>query len=262
MKGEILVEDKSLSRHTLSRRVSSTTSLLTLDTTDHSVNINLSPEEAQNSLDKCKEKWVEHLLKNPNLQVAVVGGSMYGCHFANAFHMACDKASSFLKKTIDARLIIFEKDDALFSQASGKNSLHIHKGFHYPRTGSTRRMCYNDHNKFIHRYPQFFQTVFDREKSKDIPAFSKVFAIAKGDETKVDYDTMRNLLNGAKYQGDLSMWDEIDGELRSEEIRNSLDANIQRVQMEQLGFNTKLIDGAFLVQVEPILYAKRNEHKR
>lgn len=236
---------------------SSTRSLLSLDNTEHSVN--LSPSEARRSLSQTHERWVNQLVTNPDLKIAVIGGGIYGCHFANAFHNACEKASLILKEPMKAKLTIYEKDDVLFSQASGKNSFRIHKGFHYPRTGNTRKMCYNDHNKFIHCYPNFFQKVFDEERQEDIPAFSKVFAVAKDDKTKLDYDAMRDLLKGAKYHdsGGDSMWDEIDGELWSEEIRNSVDANKQREQMEVLGFNPDLIDGAFLVQVEPILYADK-----
>ena len=149
------------------------------------------------------------------------------------FNRACDKVSFSLKNSIGAQLIIFEKNDTLFSQASGKNSFRIHKGFLYPRTGNTRRMCYNDHNKFIQCYSHFFQTIFDQDHHERIPAFPKVFAIAKGEKTKLDYDAMRNLLNGAKYNGGSSMWDEIEGELWSEEIRNSSDAHMKRKQMEQ-----------------------------
>ena len=248
-----------MSRLSSSFLSTSTRSLLSLDSSYRSVttNTDFSSEGAQVSLDACKDRWVNHLLTNPDLQIAVIGGGIYGCHFAQAFNVACGEASSILNKAIGAKLVIFEKDDALFSQASGKNSFRIHKGFHYPRTGNTRSMCYNDHNKFVHQYPHFFQTAFDEEKNEDIPAFSKVFAIAKDDKTKLDYDAMRNLLNGAKYQDGQSMWDETDGELWSEEIRRSPDANIKREQLEELGFNPALIDGAFLVQVEPILYADK-----
>ena len=240
----------------LTSSFSSTRSLLSLDNTEHSVN--LSPSEAKKSLTQAHKRWVQQLVKNPDLQVAVIGGGMYGCHFANAFDDACTKASMALETPISAKLTIFEKDEMLFSQASGKNSFRIHKGFHYPRTGSTRKMCYNDHNKFIQRYPNFFRTTFDEERQETIPTFSKVFAVAKDDKTKLDYDAMRDLFKGAKYhESGESLWDEIDGELWSEEIRNSWDANKQREQMEDLGFDPDLIDGAFLVQVEPVLYADK-----
>lgn len=82
--------------------------------------------------------------------------------------------------------------------------------------------------------------------------------MAKDDKTKLDYDAMRDLFKGAKYhESGKSLWDEIDGELWSEEIRKSLDAIKQREQMEDLGFNPDLIDGAFLVQAEPVLYADK-----
>jgi len=244
------------SSKSLQRRFSSTKSLLSLDNTAYSAN--LSPIEAKKSLTQAHKRWVQQLVKNPDLKVAVIGGGIYGCHFANAFVDACSEASMALVAPITAKLTIFEKDDMLFSQASGKNSFRIHKGFHYPRTGSTRKMCYNDHNKFIERYPNFFRTTFDEERQETIPAFSKVFAVAKGDKTKLDYDAMRDLFKGAKYHkcGE-SLWDEIDGELWSGEIRKSADANKQREQMEDLGFDPDLIDGAFLVQVEPVLYSNK-----
>lgn len=165
----------------LSSSFLSTRSLLSLDSSYRSVttNTDFSSEGAQVSLDACKDRWVNHLLTNPDLQIAVIGGGIYGCHFAQAFNVACSEASSILNKAIGAKLVIFEKDDALFSQASGKNSFRIHKGFHYPRTGNTRSMCYNDHNKFVHQYPHFFQTAFDEEKNKDIPASSRCLQLQK-----------------------------------------------------------------------------------
>ena len=256
MKHELLHQEGTSSNTSLTSLGSSTKSLLSLDNSDHSEDFSL--DEARRSLSLSHERWVNQLLENPNFKIAVIGGGIYGCHFANAFNSACEKASTILKEKIGAKLTIFEKDDVLFSQASGKNSFRIHKGFHYPRTGNTRKMCYNDHNKFIHCYPHFFQTTFDEERDETIPAFSKVFAIAKDEKTILDYDAMRDLLKGAKYHNSgASMWDEVDGELWSEEIRNSVDVNKQREQMEKLGFNPDLIDGAFLVQVEPILYADK-----
>ena len=167
---------------------------------------------------------------------------------------ACEELEFADGIKVKAKLTIFEKDDDLFSQASGKNSFRIHKGFHYPRTGNTRRMCYDDHNRFCQLYPNFFQTTDLDAKN---PAFAKVFAIAKDEKTKIDYEAMRNLLEGAKYRIGSSMWDEIDGELWNEEIRQGPDALFHRNQMEELGFNVDMIDGAFLVQAEPILYADR-----
>ena len=217
--------------------------------------LDLSPFKAAMSLVECHDRWVQQLIKNPDLKVAVVGGGIYGCHFANVFQKACEEVASTGSIEVTATLTIFEKDSVLFSQASGKNSFRIHKGFHYPRTGNTRRMCYDDHNRFCQLYPNFFQML--DSPARKTPAFAKVFAIAKDDKTRIDYEAMRNLLAGAKYQGGKSMWEEIDGELWNEEIRQSPDALFHRQQMEKLGFNVDLIDGAFLVQAEPILYADR-----
>lgn len=229
---------------------------LGLDLSRHDLeDLNLSSDESLRALKACHSKWLKQLEINPNLQIAIIGGGIYGCHFANVFKMACEESSALTNESITAKLTIFEKDDVLFSQASGKNSFRIHKGFHYPRTGNTRRMCYSDHNKFCHLYSEFFQTL-DAPR-EEVPAFPKVFAIAKDERTKIDYQAMRNLLAGAKYQGGSSMWDEIDGELWNEDIRQSEDSIYLRKQMNELGFNVDLLDGAFLVQVEPILYADK-----
>ena len=219
-----------------------------------SIGIDLSPMKATLMLEACHMRWVQQIEKNPNLQIAVIGGGIYGCHFANVFQKACEAVELSCQIKVNAKLTIFEKDAALFSQASGKNSFRIHKGFHYPRTGNTRRMCYDDHGRFCQHYSHFFQTT---DHDEDTPAFAKVFAIAKDDRSKLDYEAMCNLLAGAKYRGRSSMWDEIDGELWSEEIRQSDDVVLKRNQMEELGFNVDMIDGAFLVQAEPILYADK-----
>mmetsp|Transcript_12076 Transcript_12076/g.18174 ORF Transcript_12076/g.18174 Transcript_12076/m.18174 type:complete len:521 (-) Transcript_12076:251-1813(-) len=204
------------------------------------------------SLENCKRRWVKLIQDDPNIQIAVLGGGIYGCHFAHVFMRACEEVSACTCEVIGAKLTLFEKDLTLFSQASGKNSFRIHKGFHYPRSGTTRRMCYVDHAKFCRKYPNFFRAMNDDAKS---PAFAKVFAVAKDQKTKLDYEAMRNIFAGAKYQGGKSMWDEIDFELWNEEISCSADASFKRQQMEALGLNVDEIDGAFLVQVEPIMYA-------
>ena len=233
--------------------------LLSAQKSSYSLGPHLSLNKAATSLETSHGRWVHKLKENPNLKIAVIGGGIYGCHFANVFKKACEEVSACTTEPINAKLTIFEKDEILFSQASGKNSFRIHKGFHYPRSGNTRRMCYTDHHKFCLLYPSFFQApngASNNVKGNQSPAFPKLFAIAKGENTIIDYEAMRNLLAGAKYEaGGTSMWNEVDGELWNEDIRKSGTAALMRDQMRDLGFNADLIDGAFLVQAEPILYA-------
>lgn len=219
------------------------------------VGLDLSLHGAGNSLKVCHQRWVELLTKNPDMKLAIIGGGIYGCHFAHVFDMACKQVSAINEEgLINAKVVIFDKDNALFSQASGKNSYRIHRGFHYPRSGQTRRRCYYDHNRFKVLYPQFFRTAHE---IKDIPAYPKIFIVAKNDETKLDYDAMRHLFIGANFEEGQTMWEEIDGELWSEDIRQSSNLDVMRKQMEEYGFDTDLIDGAFMVQVEPVLYADK-----
>ena len=213
---------------------------------------NFSFDITTKSIEAHHRRWVQHLCANPNFKVAVVGGGIYGCHFAYVFMKACEEVAASGINITNAKLTIFEKDETLFSQASGKNSFRIHKGFHYPRSGATRRMCYDDHRNFCRLYPSFFRTLKINSES---PAFAKIFAVAKGQDTKLDYEAFRNLYAGSIYQEGSSMWDEIECELWSEEISNAPDAASSRKLMEHLGFNVDLIDGAFLVQVEPIMFA-------
>jgi len=221
----------------------------------------LSSTETARSLETSHKRWVKELTKNPSLKIAVIGGGIYGCHFANVFKRACEEVSSYTNEPVDAKLTIFEKDDMLFSQASGKNSFRIHKGFHYPRSGNTRRMCYADHAKFCLLYPTFFRAN-DHARMGDVKqnqgvkgAFPKVFAIAKGQKTMIDYEALRNLLAGARYEGGTSMWNQIDGELWNKDISSSSNATFMIQQMKDLGLDVDKIEGAFLVRVEPILYA-------
>ena len=212
-------------------------------------------------MENSHKRWVKELTKNPSLRIAVIGGGIYGCHFANVFKRACEEVSSYTNELIDAKLTIFEKDDMLFSQASGKNSFRIHKGFHYPRSGNTRRMCYADHAKFCLLYPTFFRTkdharVGNVQQNQVLQgAFPKVFAIAKGEKTIIDYEACRNLLAGSRYEGGISMWNQIDGELWNNEISSSSNAAFMAEQMNNLGLDVDKIEGAFLVRVEPILFA-------
>jgi len=61
------------------------------------------------------------------MKVAVIGGGWYGCHIAA------------MLKSHDADVCIIEKNDALFSEASGQNQFRLHMGLHYARSAITRK---------------------------------------------------------------------------------------------------------------------------
>ena len=214
-----------------------------------------TPFNASDALKQTHQKWIEIIKKKPDFQLAIIGGGIYGCHLAYAFMKAAENVRSFeTGKVINAKVTIFEKDAELFSQASGKNSFRIHKGFHYPRSGGTRKMCYYDQCKFIELYPGFYGKMPDGKT----PKFPKVFAVANDENTKLDYEALRNLLVGAEYEKGKTMWDETIGELWSEEIRLSeILREEKEEQLIELGLDPELIDGAFVVQAEPTLYADK-----
>ncbi len=51
------------------------------------------------------------------------------------------------------------------------------------------------------------------------------------------------------------MWNQIDGELWNNDISSSSNAAFMAEQMKNLGLDVDKIEGAFLVRVEPILFA-------
>lgn len=74
------------------------------------------------------------------MRVAVVGGGLYGIHCAN----------KIASKGHD--VTIFEKENELMMAASKVNQWRLHKGFHYPRSKSTSRMCKDTQRVFREVY--------------------------------------------------------------------------------------------------------------
>ena len=56
------------------------------------------------------------------MKIAIIGGGWVGCHLA-------------LNLKNDHDVVIFDKNDELFSETSYKNQNRLHYGFHYSRNG-------------------------------------------------------------------------------------------------------------------------------
>ena len=75
------------------------------------------------------------------MRIALVGAGWYGCHLA----LALKKAGH--------DVVLYEKNDRIFSQISGEFGIRLHAGPHYPRSDPTREECLRGLAEFKKRYP-------------------------------------------------------------------------------------------------------------
>jgi hypothetical protein len=103
------------------------------------------------------------------MKVAVIGGGWYGCHIAA------------MLKSHDADVCIIEKNDALFSEASGHNQFRLHMGLHYARSAITRHQSRDGFFRFSERYPKFSRliekNIYVVPKSLSLIDFETYFSI-------------------------------------------------------------------------------------
>jgi hypothetical protein len=81
------------------------------------------------------------------MKVAIIGAGLYGCHITERL----------ISLGID--VVIFEKNDAIFKEASSNNQFRLHQGFHYARNFRTRQQSRDGFYRFIERYGEFTQKV-------------------------------------------------------------------------------------------------------
>jgi nucleoside-diphosphate-sugar epimerase len=98
-------------------------------------------------------------------KIAVIGGGWYGCHLA----------SSLIQDGHE--VVVFERRDKLFSEASSNNQFRLHLGFHYPRSFKTRDQMQSQFFRFRNQYPALIESVG-----------WNFYAIAEG-ESLVDFGT-------------------------------------------------------------------------
>lgn len=83
------------------------------------------------------------------MKIAIIGAGIYGCHIASVL-------SDF---GID--VIIYEKNNDVFLEASGNNQFRLHIGYHYARDFRTRTQSKLGFNKFMDTYGKFTKKVDD-----------------------------------------------------------------------------------------------------
>jgi hypothetical protein len=92
------------------------------------------------------------------MRLAIVGAGWYGCHLA----LELKKAGH--------DVVLYEKNDKIFSQISGEFGIRLHAGPHYPRSEETRKSCKRGLEEFKLRYPDLI-----------IPHEYSIYALGKRD---------------------------------------------------------------------------------
>lgn len=76
------------------------------------------------------------------VNVAVVGGGIYGCTIASLLSQSIKNVS------------LYERNSQLLTETSMTNQYRIHRGYHYPRSVSTIHECIESSQKFEAMYPE------------------------------------------------------------------------------------------------------------
>ena len=138
-----------------------------------------------------------------DLKIAIIGAGWYGCHFA----------LSFIKKGL--KVILYEKNEEIFSEASFNNQNRLHLGFHYPRSYKTRNQSKRGSRLFYLYYPDLIKNI-------DL----SLYAIAK-DSSIVDLDTYKAIMKSS--------------ELLFEDVSSSIPLMLRNIE-GVLDTNEKVID--------------------
>lgn len=110
-------------------------------------------------------------------KVAIIGAGWYGCHTAN------------LMDSLGWDIHLFEKEDRIFSGASGNNQFRLHLGFHYARSFATRNQTRDGFNRFLERYNHLISPGAD----------SNLYAVSQ-QESLIDLETYMAIMSSSGLQ--------------------------------------------------------------
>jgi hypothetical protein len=102
------------------------------------------------------------------MKIAIVGGGWVGCHLAYK-----------LKDLHD--IVLFEKNEKLFTETSYNNQNRLHLGYHYARNFKTRKLCLDTYEKFLFDYGHLTEKVSNNyyciphESILDFATFQQIF---------------------------------------------------------------------------------------
>lgn len=106
------------------------------------------------------------------MKIAIVGAGWFGCHLAQTLK-------------VDHKVSVFEKEDHVFSGASGHNQNRLHLGFHYPRSYTTREFSKKGFDDFVKHYDFLCEDISNN-----------LYAIS--DQSIVDYQTYLQIMRASK----------------------------------------------------------------
>ncbi|MEX2590178.1 MAG: FAD-dependent oxidoreductase [Chitinophagales bacterium] len=110
------------------------------------------------------------------MRIGIIGAGWFGCHIA------------YVLKQKGHHIKLFEKNDRIFSSASGNNTGRLHRGFHYPRCQETMNQTKLGFLEFEKRYKDFLYKV-----DKNIYGVSK-------DGSYMSWDSYKNVLKKSGLQ--------------------------------------------------------------
>ena len=149
-------------------------------------------------------------------KIAIVGAGWYGCHIASTL------------KLIGFDVTVFEKEDEIFTKASGNNQFRLHLGFHYARNYDTRIQSRDGYQRFIERYPTLSSTA----------EYGNIYAVPKTDSL-IDFKTYKLIMTSTGIE-----FTDIENPVWSKGIAGSIDCK-ERVIETKLArkYFTDKLDG-------------------
>jgi hypothetical protein len=157
------------------------------------------------------------------MKIAIIGAGWLGCHLAYK-----------LKSEHDIKL--YEKD-AIFSGTSYYNQNRLHRGFHYSRNRTTRKLCYDTFKLFIKDYkhlvadiPNNYYSIPNNTSLIDFGTFKSIFRHEKVPFKESKFDTLSNIEGSVivdeKYINPILAKEFFTTELNSLIINQNLDSDI------------------------------------
>lgn len=111
-------------------------------------------------------------------RAAIIGGGWVGCHLAMVLRN-------------EMKVVVYEKNDTLISEASFINQNRLHYGYHYARNADTRRLCattfvrfMEDYGHLVHDIENNYYAVSEDESLLDAETISIIFG--KGPHSALD----------------------------------------------------------------------------
>jgi hypothetical protein len=119
-------------------------------------------------------RWKGMIEKQQQRNALVIGMGWYGCHIAQ----------KLIQQGYNVSMV--DKTDKIGTGSSTNNQNRLHLGFHYPRSGCTRRECRQGYQKMIQQY------------SNMITHIDSYYIISK--MSLLDYETFQGIYDHEGYQ--------------------------------------------------------------